>query len=183
MKKITFFLTSVMCAGFAANAHADSYNYRPYVGVDYIYNHTKANGFSPRYSVGGLHIGSTYSPYFATELFYNISGTDKRHPQGQKIKTSYRAYGLDLLAKLPLGCEKRFSLLATTGVGEYIFKQRNFPQKRHNEHGWGYRFGGGIQYAWTPAWQTRLMARYIGFDQVSGYNHDMEYSLGVEYHF
>jgi opacity protein-like surface antigen len=183
MKKITFFLTSILSSGIIFPAQADSYNYRPYIGVDYIYNQTNARGFSPHYSAGGLHIGSTYSPYFATELFYNASDSDKLLNQGQKIKTSYQSYGLDLLAMLPLGCEKRFSLLATTGIGEYIVRQKPTFQKHQTEHGWGYRFGGGIQYAWSKNWQTRFLTRYVNFDQLSGYNHAVEYNLSLEYHF
>lgn len=179
MKKITFFLTSTLSAGIIFSAKADTYNYRPYIGIDYIYNQSTTKGASPHFSAGGVHIGSTYSPYFATELFYNISGYDKH----RQIKSSYQSYGLDLLAMLPLGCEKRFSLLATTGVGEYIIRQKPAFQKHQTEHGWGYRFGGGMQYAWSSAWQTRLLTRYVNFDRLSGYDHAVEYNLSLEYHF
>lgn len=183
MKKITFFLTLGALATINFSARADSYQYAPYIGLDYIYNQTTGRGFSPRYHAAGLHVGSTYSPYFATELFVNQSGTDSQHRHGQKIKSSYRAYGLDLIAALPLGCEKRFSLLATAGAGEYVFKHKVLPQKHHNEHGYGYRFGGGAQYAWTSHWQTRFLTRYVNFDHVSGYDHNVEYQLSLEYHF
>ena len=183
MKKITFLLTFSASCAIICSAQADSYQYAPYVGLDYTYNQTSGRGFSPRYHAAGLHIGSTYSPYFATEMFFNQSGTDSQHKHSRKIKSSYRSYGLDLIAALPLGCEKKFAFLATTGIGEYVFKHKVLPQKHHNEHGYGYRFGGGAQYAWNKNWQTRFLTRYVNFDHVSGYDHDMEYQLSLEYHF
>ncbi len=183
MKKITFFLTSATIMAITSSVNADKYEYKPYAGIDYTYNQTTAKSFSPRYSVGGLHIGSYYSPYFATELFANQSASDKNRPHNEKIKTSYYAYGLDLVAALPMGCEKHFALLATTGIGEYVVKQKVYPQKHHNEHGYGYRFGGGFRYAFTNRWQTRFITRYVNFDHLSGYDHDVEYNLSLEYSF
>lgn len=183
MKKITFFLTLLFCFTAANVFAADKYNYTPYFGFDYTYNHAKAHGFSPTYHAGGIHIGSMYSPYFGTELFLNQSGNDKRHVGNTKIKTSYRSYGLDLLAYLPLGCDKKISLLATTGIGEYVFKQKLLSQKHHNEHGYGYRFGGGLKFAVTQNWQARFITRYVKFDHISGYNHSLEHTFSVEYHF
>jgi opacity protein-like surface antigen len=183
MKKITFFLTSAILTSITFSARADTYNYRPYIGIDYVYDQISARGFSPHHSVGGLHFGSTYSSYFATELFYNASDSDKHNKQNTKIKTSYQSYGLDLLAMLPLDCKKRFSLLVTTGIGEYVVRQKPAFQKHQTEHGWGYRFGGGMQYAWSSAWQTRLLTRYVNFDRLSGYDHAVEYNLSLEYHF
>lgn len=184
MKKITFLLTisAFMAINSAASA-VDKYHYTPYIGANYIYSDAKAKGFSPNYHNGGVIIGSDYSPYFGTELFFNQSGSDSNRAAIGKIKTSYRAYGLDMLAYLPLGCAKKFSLAATAGIGEYVFKHKLSGQKHHNEHGYGYRFGGGVRWAFTSHWQTKLLARYVKFDAVDGFNHAVEYSLGVEYHF
>jgi opacity protein-like surface antigen len=87
------------------------------------------------------------------------------------------------LAYLPLGCSKDFSLLATAGIGEYVYKQKFLGQKHNSEHGYGYRFGGGFKYAITPAWQTRLITRYVNFDGLHGYDHAVEYTLSLQYHF
>lgn len=182
MKKMIL-LSALMLLATGFSARADSYNYRPYVGFDYIYNHTTAKGISPNYNALNLRLGSDYSPWFATELFAAQSDTDVRHPRSTKVKTSYRAYGLDLIAMLPLGCAKRFSLLATAGIGEYVFKQKIFPQKHFNEHGWGYRFGGGLKYSIDQHWQARLLVRHVNFDHVSGIDHALENTLGIEYHF
>lgn len=184
MKNITFFLTTAVFA--ASNIHfaaADSYKYSPYVGADYTYTHTTAKGFNPYHNSFGVHIGSNYSPYFATELFFNQSGGNKRHLAGSSVKTSYRAYGLDLLSFLPLGCSKRFSLLAAAGIGEYVYKTTFVPEKHHNERGYGYRFGTGFKYAFDKNWNIRTIVRYVNFDRLSGYDHAFEYSAGVEYNF
>ena len=109
-----------MVGGFVKMAVADSYHYSPYVGADYAYSRTNAKGFEPYHNAAVVRIGSDYSKYFGTEVFFGQSESNKRRPNGENIKTSYRAYGLDLIAYLPLGCEKNFSLLATTGIGEYL---------------------------------------------------------------
>ena len=184
MKKITFFLTlPLLCAASNISAAADKYQYTPYIGIDYAYNQTNAKGFSPRYNALGLHIGSDYSADFGTEIFYNQSAADKRRPNNEKIKTSYRSYGLDLLAYLPLGCQKQLALLATTGMGEYVFNHKKVPQKHHNEHGYGYRFGGGFKYALNQNWQMRFITRYVKFNHADAFNHATEYTLSAEYHF
>lgn len=184
MKKITFFLTAAFLTAYqAAPASADSYKYTPYAGVDYTYNQTVAKGFRPYYNSLGLHIGSDYSRYFGTEMFINQSNGNKRHNGETSIKTSYRSYGLDLMAYLPLDCLNKYSLLATAGIGEYVYKTKFVPEKHHNEHGYGYRFGGGFKYMLTPNWGARIITRYVNFDHLSGYDHDIEYSAGIEYHF
>lgn len=160
---------------------ADSYDYRPYLGVDYTFSRTNAFGVRPKHSAGSLFLGSDYGKYFATEVFVKQSTQDKNHPQGGELKTSYFAYGLDALAFLPVG--KGFSLVATAGIGEYNYKTKFTPSERHHEHGYGYRFGGGLKYAWNEHWQTRAICRHIEFDHMEGYNHALEYSLGMEYHF
>jgi len=184
MKKITFFLTTTALSCLFANfAAADSYKYSPYIGVDYLYNHTSASYASPDYNALGLHIGSDYSKYFATELFFNQSDNNKRNFNEHKLKTSYHSFGLDILAFLPLGCEQRFSLFATTGIGQYAYRHKITGNKHFNSHGRGYRFGGGAKYAFDEHWQIRFIARHTHFDNVDFYNHAMDYSIGIEYHF
>ena len=183
MKKITFLLTTTLIlGGFVKNSAADSYKYTPYAGVDYIYSQTDADGFKPYHNSLGIHIGSDYGKYFGTELFFTQSNSSKKRPNNGIVKTSYRSYGLDLMAYLPLGCEERFSLIATAGIGEYVYKTKFVPAKHYNEHGFGYRFGGGFKYAFDKNWQARILLRRVNFDHLSGYNHNMEYTAGVEYH-
>lgn len=181
MKKITILLTSAFFAAGISGAKADSYNYTPYVGADYVFSRANAFGVNPYHHGGTLRLGSDYGKYFATELFATQSTENKRHVGEDKLATSYYAYGLDALAWLPLG--ESFALGATAGIGEYNYKTKFGPTNRHNEHGYGYRFGGGAKYAWNNNWQTRIMCRYVNFDKLDGYDHSMEYSFGVEYHF
>jgi len=184
MKKITILLTSVFFAATCFhNANADSYTYTPYLGVDYTFNQTKAERFNPHYHVGGLHIGSDYGKYFSTELFANVGNRDKRAAAPENIRSSYYNYGLDILAYLPICFEEKLSLLATAGIGEYVYKTKFSSTNRWHEHGYGYRFGGGVKYAFDNHWQSRLIGRYINFDHLSGYDHAAEYTFSVEYHF
>ncbi|MBQ4400028.1 MAG: porin family protein [Alphaproteobacteria bacterium] len=182
MKKITFFLTTAFfMASNLSPAAADSYNYTPYIGIDYTYNNATALHFKPNYNVAGLHIGSDYGRYFGTELFFNQSNSDKRHIEDTSIKTSYRSYGLDLMAYLPI--VNHFTLLATTGAGEYVYKITVAPQKHRRESGFGYRVGGGFKCAINENWGFRAIARYVNYDKIDIYKHSMEYSASIEYHF
>lgn len=184
MKKNIF--AAGLMAGMAVlvnNAVADSYHYSPYVGADYIYSRAKFNGTHPEYHAGGIYVGSEYGQNFSTELFFNQSGSDTKNFATAKVKTSNRNYGLDVMAYLPFGEKNEFNLIATAGIGEYVFKNTVSGDKHHNDHGYGYRFGGGFKYAFTPNWQTRILARYVKLDQISDFKYTSEYSVGVEYHF
>ena len=184
MKKITFFLTTAFFAFSAvAPANADSYQYSPYVGVDYAYSHLTARNFKPYYNVAGLHIGSHYGRYFGTEIFFNKSDGSKRRITTGSVKTSYRTYGLDLMAYLPIDCSNRFALIGTIGAGEYVFKTTFAPSKHHNEYAHGMRFGGGIKYAINKNWHARFITRYVHFDRSKLYDYAMEYGASIEYHF
>ena len=183
MKNITFLLTLASLITVSTVAKADNYNYMPYIGADYIYSDASAKGLSPYYNALSLRIGSDYNSYFGTELFFAQSDKYKHHTTAIKHKSSYRSYGLDTIAYLPLGCAKKFSLAATVGIGEYVFKSKNYPHKHYNEHGYGYRFGGGFKYAFNQNWQARFLTRYVKFDHTGIYNHTIEYSAGIEYHF
>ena len=183
MKKITIFLTTALFMAHAHAVRADNYKYVPYIGLDYTYADTTAKDFSPSFNAAGVRVGSEYGQYFGTELFFNQSDKHKRSHANGKDKQSFRSYGLDIAAYLPLGCAKKISLIATAGIGEYVFKIKNYPHKHYNEHGYGYRFGGGAKYNFTQNWQLRMMIRYVKFDRVSDYKHGTEYTAGVEYHF
>ncbi|MDO4161952.1 MAG: outer membrane beta-barrel protein [Pseudomonadota bacterium] len=184
MKKITFVLTLLTIIGVNAKiCVADSYKYTPYIGAGYQFSKTQAGSLRPEYQSGSIYVGSDYSKYFGTEVFYSQSISRKNGQHPNKIKSSYRGYGLDLSAYLPLDCQQKFSLLATAGIGEYVFNIKKEGTKHYNEHGYGYRFGGGFKYALDSHWQTRFITRYIKFDQMKPVHQTMEYSVNVEYHF
>ena len=183
MKKTTFLIIVSIIAINCTTANADNYDYVPYIGADYTFAKAHAIKAKPEYNIAGIHIGSEYGKYFSTELFYNQSTYDNNYIADQKKRSSYRAYGLDLMSYLPLDCEHRFDLIGTIGVGEYVFAKKLKGEKHHNDSGWGYRFGGGLKYKLTQNWQIRALARYVNFDGISDFDHQIEYSAGVEYHF
>jgi len=182
MKKIFLGILPALLFATAAGA-ADKEIYIPYAGVDYSYIQAKADGVKPLYHALNLNFGTKYNQYFGTELFFEQSGSDSKKTQDGKFKSSFRAYGLDIAAYLPLGCYHRAELLATAGVGEYVFKEKFGAEKHHNDSGWGYRIGGGVLYNFDENISLRLLARYVSLDRVAGFDHLTEFSAGIRYHF
>ena len=182
MKRTIFFLCLVLSALESGIAKADSYKYRPYVGATYAFASARADKAKPNYNIGGIYIGSEYGKYFSTEVFYNQSTYDNNYINNLRTRTSYRSYGLDLMAYLPLDCYNRFDFVATAGA-EYVFAKKIKGEKHHNDSGLGYRFGGGLKYNFNADWQAKALARYVKFNNVSDFDHQIEYSLNIEYHF
>lgn len=162
----------------------DTNKYVPYVGADYGYISAKADSVKPKYHAFGVNVGTRYNRHFGTELFYQQTGSDsKKLDESSKFKSSYRAYGLDAAAYLPLDCINRYDLFATAGVGEYVFKKKFTGEKHHNDSGWGYRFGGGMMFNLDHHLSLRAMVRYVKLDGVSNFDHLVEYTAGIRYHF
>lgn len=160
-------------------AKAQDFKYIPYIGLDYSYLDANAKSASPYYNSGSFNLGTKYNDYFGTELFYQQSADYKKHGS----KSSYRAYGLDINAYLPLGCYNTVELFATAGAGEYVFKFHPQGTKSHNESAVGYRWGGGLIYNISENISVRAAVRYINLDLISDYDHMAEYSLGIRYYF
>ena len=103
MKKITFVLTFLAVLNLnAKNCLADSYKYVPYAGFGYDYGKTRIGQVRPTYHSGTVYIGSEYGSYFSTEMFFSQSLNRTNGQNPTKLKSSYRAYGLDLMGYLPL---------------------------------------------------------------------------------
>ena len=78
MKKITFVLTFLAIIGINDKiCAADSYKYTPYVGAGYSFDRTQAAKFRPEYSSFNIYVGSDYSKYFSTEMFFKQSASRK----------------------------------------------------------------------------------------------------------
>lgn len=167
----------------ATSAQAAEYTYTPYVGADYAFTNAVVKGTRPSYNGINFNFGTKYNDYFGTELFFQQTTSDSKNTAIGKYKSSYRAYGLDIAAYLPLSCYHTFDFVATAGVGEYVLNKKITPQKHHNDSGIGYRLGGGFMYNMTENISIRALARYIGTDKISSYDHMVEYSLGLRYHF
>ena len=184
MKKLTTIaLTAVLFGGQTSAAGAIENDYRPYLGVSYAYDEARAEGYHSYHNAGIVNIGSVYNRYFGTELFYQY--TDKhKFGSGEDLKnSSFQAYGLDILAYLPLGCEGRLAPTATLGIGEYVFKNEHRYGKDQRERAWGYRFGVGLTYHWDENWALRGLYRYVKLDRAGALDHLNEYTFGVRYTF
>ncbi|MBE6451480.1 MAG: porin family protein [Alphaproteobacteria bacterium] len=183
MKKI--FLLGLSFFGFAFSANADeNFEYTPYVGIDYGYMQAKTQNQKPNYHLLNVNVGTKYNQHFGTEAFFEQSSSDaKKIDSESKIKSSYRAYGLDVSAYLPLGCYHDFDLTATVGAGEYVFYDKLNHQKHNRESGFGYRIGIGMMYNINENVSLRALMRYVDLNDISKVNHLYEYSLGLRYHF
>ena len=184
MRKITtIVLAAVLLGGRAGAVCAVENDYRPYLGAGYAYDEVRAKGHHSYHNAGIVNIGSVYNKYFGTELFYQYADKHK-FGGGEDLKnSSFRAYGLDMAAYLPLGCDGRLAPTATLGIGEYVFKNEHRFAKDRRERGWGYRFGAGLTYHLDENWALRGLYRYIKLDKVNGTDHINEYSFGFRYTF
>ena len=189
MKFVKFSLTSLaLVFSFSSVAQAQN-NYLPYVGVDYAYSDVDMEHKGSDNNSLSFTLGSEYNRYFSTEVF--VQQTDKdsthyNHFNRVKRSTSFRAYGLDLLGYQPLGCEQRFSLIGTAGIGEYNFHNKyNIAglSRKHHDHGIGYRLGGGLQYIFDNHWSARAMLRYVNFNKITDADNMWEYTTGLRYTF
>lgn len=167
----------------AGNANALEYN--PYVGVDYVnsvVNTKGAENFKPHYDSGAINVGVNMGKYAGVELFAQKSDTDKR---SDGLKTNFTAWGVDAFGYLPFGCDLKFALLGTVGVGEYHYHSKNKVEgdKNHTDHGYGWRAGVGAQYSFNDHIAARAIVRNVNFEQIDGVDHMIEYSAGVRYTF
>lgn len=167
---------------FSTSAQAIQNEYTPYLALNYGYTSVTAKGSHPHHNSISAVLGSTYNRFFSTEVFYQF--TDKDTLGHNAIRnTRFDAYGLDALAYLPLGCEGRIAPLATAGIGQYTFRNKMINDHHKKDHGWGYRFGGGLQYNIDNNWSARAIVRYIHTDDIKYHDHLTEYTVGIRYTF
>lgn len=187
MKKTIYALMiAVSATAFAANAKANDMEFKPYVGIDYNHMRDNAKFMRPYYHSASVNVGSMFSRYFGTELFYQYSMERKRLEgalgEGRR-KSQFQAYGLDLMGYLPSSCNS-YALIGTVGYGQYRFDSKHAGgHGTVRDHGEGYRFGGGALYNFNQNVALRGLVRYIEFDKIQGNDHAIEYSLGLRYTF
>ncbi len=182
-KIITISAVVLSCGICTKTAQAIENNYRPYLAVGYTYADTYQKAAHSYNNAATINLGSVYNPYFGTELFYQYSDKHKFHNQNELKNTQFQAYGLDMMGYLPLGCEQRFAPTITAGIGEYTFEHHYNNSSKNKDHGWGYRFGGGITYLLNDNWGLRAIARYIKLDGVKKTDHMNEYLFSIRYTF
>ena len=182
MKK-TLLLAGVACL-MSFNAHAQTYDVKPYVGLDYAYDRADfkkdAKDLKKGFNSGIINAGVRMED-IGIEGFFQVSGENKNHRTDNTVKTKFNAYGLDMYGYLPLGCEKKFELLGSLGAGIYDIHMKDNSSK-HNTTRVGYRAGIGAQYNFNENIAARIMGRYnyIG----SGRLHSMnEVTAGLRYSF
>ncbi|MFV0626673.1 MAG: outer membrane beta-barrel protein [Alphaproteobacteria bacterium] len=105
-KTIGALMVAVSALALSADAKAApnfEHNFKPYVGFDYSYTTTSVkNTARPYFNSGKINVGTDYSKYFGTELFYQYSDKYKKSEAGNKYNNKFQAYGLDLYGYLPI---------------------------------------------------------------------------------
>lgn len=182
-KIITTSVLTSLFAFWAIPSQAIENEYKPYIGIGYAYTDTHHKEAASYNNNGIVNLGSVYNKYFGTELFYQYSDKHKFKSSAALKSTQLQGYGLDMLGYLPLGCEGRWAPTLTVGIGEYTFKHDYRQSKNRRDHGWGYRFGGGITYYIDNNLAVRALARYIKLDGIKETDHMNEYMLGIRYTF
>ena len=127
-------------------------------------------------------IGTEYNRFFGTELFYQNSDKSNDIIEGEKLKSDFEAYGLDAYAYLPLGCDRVWSVFATTGIANYDIDYAKSGEKE-KDNGLGYRLGAGVQYSVTNNIAIRALARKVWADKLDEVDDMKEFSLGIKYVF
>lgn len=180
MNKNIALLAAVSVLALSANANA--LEFRPYVGVQYNYTEVDAKEVKPDMNSYSVVIGTEYNKYFSTEVFYQNSDKSNDMINGTKVKSDFDAYGLDVYAYLPLGCDRVWSVFATAGIANYD-SDTSSVQGKGEDNGLGYRLGAGIQYSITNDLAVRAIARHIWADKLEDVDDMKEFSLGVKYAF
>ncbi len=185
MKK-TLLLAGVACL-FSVSAQAQDYmsEVRPYIGLDYAYDKADfkkdAKDLKDGFNSGIINVGSRMGDYFGLEAFYQLSDERKTKFEDYNLSAKFQAYGLDAYGYLPLGCEKKFDLLASLGAAVYDMKLKG-PDAKLTQKRVGYRAGIGAQYNFTENFAARIMGRYnyVGTAHLNNFN---EVTAGVRYTF
>ncbi len=186
MKK-TLLLAGVACLISATAANAMSYReIKPIVGLDYAYTDAdfkkESKGLNNDFNSGILSVGTKIGEFSSVEAFYQMAGEKKTNKDAAKYKAKFSAYGIDAYGHMPLGCERKFELLGSLGLGIYDIDVKKDGGKVVDTNRVGYRIGLGAQYNFTENVAGRIMGRYnyIGNGQLHSMN---EVTAGIRYAF
>lgn len=199
---------------------------RPYIGLDIAATKMKFGKGKPDYALKDEETGEKYfkdklnsisavvgakvNPNFGIEAYYQQSSKGKKtstwtehytptdyETEVGKSTLSYKSYGVDLIAYLPVVQE--FELLAALGLGQYDFEAK-YTETDTDYHGGivshtetdvdnkdfdslGIRLGLGAQYNITNHVALRGMVRYVKLDKDDYVKNLVEASLGLRYLF
>ena len=175
MKKV---LLLAGLAGMVA-ANAEAIDVTPYVGLDAGYamvdGNTNSKLSSKNWSLAGVVGGRT--DHFGLEAFYMNSLRQHKADAATRIS----GYGVDALAFQQLGCSGRWELVGAAGIGEYKIKA-NTAAGGTSDTGYGYRLGGGLQYAMSENTTVRAMYHHVWMVKSDIDSMD-EFTVGVRYAF
>ncbi len=185
MKK-TLLLAGVACLfSVSANAMDLSREFRPYIGLDYVYSHADYKDMvkEPKksYNSGAINVGTWITPYASLEAFFQQSAKTKSHKgTPDQVRTEFYAYGLDAYGYLPIGCDG-FNLLGSLGLANYNVKAK-YIHGSEDKQRVGYRVGIGAQYDFTEHLAARVVGRY-SFIGAKHLDNLMEVTAGIRYSF
>lgn len=170
-------------------------DFRPYVGIDYVYSKADfkdeasrlqdAGYLEDKFNSGVINAGIKMGDYYSLEAFYQQSTSEKGDyflydGMAHKAETKFDAYGIDLYGYMPVGCDG-LSLLGTVGLANYELEVKEMGQKET----WsrvGYRAGIGAQYDFNDNWSARIVGRYSYID-TKAVDNLMEATAGIRYTF
>lgn len=149
---------------------------RPVLGADFVYsvlNFSDDSGIikefaEDEYKAFSVSLGAKFNPYFGIEGFYQHSEEGEspslyHYDLGRgKLKTSYIAYGVDLIGYLPTDVQN-VTLLGSIGLGQYELEAKydgRYGSISDTEDELGIRLGAGLQTSINENLSFRLMGRY-----------------------
>ncbi|MCM1323890.1 MAG: porin family protein [Acetobacter sp.] len=165
-------------AGMVA-ANAEAVDMTPYVGMDAGYSMVDYNDYyylsSRNLSLSAV-LGAR-TDHFGVEAFYMNSLRQHKADAATRIS----GYGVDLLGFQQLGCSGRWELVGSAGLAQYKIKA-NYPEGGTSDTGYGYRLGGGLQYALTENLSARVMYHHTWMNKSTIDSMD-EFTVGIRYAF
>ena len=189
MNKKSLLLAGVACVLYSTSSFAGWHEFakdnQMYIGADYVYDDYDFGGefneARKTYNSGMFNIGARMNR-IGLEAFSQMSGNrTKDLGAAGKLKTKVDAYGLDMYAYQPLGCQGMFDLMATIGIADYYYKGE-INDTSDSKNRIGYRIGGGMMYNMTDHISARVIGRYayIGGKTL---DHAAEVTTGLRYNF
>ena len=174
------------------------FNIVPVVGADFVYSVLNFSDETDiikefaedEYKAFSVSLGAKFNSYFGIEAFYQHSEEGEStslYSYGLgygKLKTSYIAYGADLIGYLPTNIQN-VTLLGSLGLGQYEFEAKydgRYGSVSDTEDGLGIRIGLGMQYNFNNNTSFRVMGRYSHID--SDYVDNMiDLTAGLRFYF
>ena len=170
------------------------FNIVPVVGADFVYSVLNfldetdiiKEFAEDEYKAFSVSLGAKFNSHFGIEAFYQHSEEGERtslYSYGLgygKLKTSYIAYGADLIGYLPTNIQN-VTLLGSLGLGQYEFEAK-YKAINKKEDKIGIRLGAGLQISINDNVSFRLMGRYSHID--SDYVDNMiDLTAGLRFYF